>query len=492
MWARWPEPLVREGVQAIVLTTVCPQPTLWDAILPEQCLSLPSGLAEIDELLDDPRFFAPFRPYFDPTQGRPSIPMEWFLRLMFLRFRYKLGFEALCRETTDSLAWRRFCRIPLGVSVPHPSTLEKIVARCGEQVIAELNEVLLAKAAENKVIKLDKIRADTTVLPANVAYPTDARLIAKGVTMMVAAIATLRGMGLAARTVTRNRTRSVRRRAHDIAVWLRRRSDEARTEVYAITAEMVDIAEAACVEAHTVARNARRSLARQGDAATGKAKAVVTELERTAGLLERIVAQTRIRLSGEIPDGSTRVVSLHDADARPIAKGRIGKPLEFGYKAQITDNVDGVILDYTVVKGNPPDAPMLAPAVARIKQRFGKAPAAVTADRGYGEAGVDAELTSLGVTKVCIPRKGKPTVARRTVQRGRGFVKLVKWRTGCEARIACVKRDWCLDRTRLDGEGGARTWAGYGVFGHNAKKISTLIAGGTGPSGQAAARKRAG
>ena len=76
--------------------------------------------------------------------------MEWFLRLMFLRFRYRLGFEALCRETTDSLAWRRFCRIPLGVKVPHPSTLEKIVARCGEQAIAELNEALLAKARRTR------------------------------------------------------------------------------------------------------------------------------------------------------------------------------------------------------------------------------------------------------------------------------------------------------------------------------------------------------
>jgi IS5 family transposase len=26
-------------------------------------------------------------------------------------------------------------------------------------------------------------------------------------------------------------------------------------------------------------------------------------------------------------------VSLHDKDARPIAKGRLGKPVEFGYKA---------------------------------------------------------------------------------------------------------------------------------------------------------------
>lgn len=48
---------------------------------------------------------------------------------------------------------------------------------------------------------------------------------------------------------------------------------------------------------------------------------MVAELERTADLIERVVAQTRVRLAGGVPDGSTRVVSLHDADARPIASG---------------------------------------------------------------------------------------------------------------------------------------------------------------------------
>ncbi len=146
-----------------MLRTICAEPTLWDAILPEQCLGLPPGLAEVDRLLDDPRFFEPFRPFFSPRRGRPSIPMEWFLRLMYLRFRYKLGYEATCAEVSDSLAWRRFCRIPLDAAVPHPSTLEKIVSRCGETAVAALNEALLAKANENKVLRVDQLRADTTV-----------------------------------------------------------------------------------------------------------------------------------------------------------------------------------------------------------------------------------------------------------------------------------------------------------------------------------------
>jgi IS5 family transposase len=73
------------------------------------------------------------------------------------------------------------------------------------------------------------------------------------------------------------------------------------------------------------------------------------------------------------------VLSLRDRDARPIAKGQLGKPVQFGYRAQVMDNVDGIVLDYLVVKGNPADAAMLASAVARVKARFAKTHKAVTA-----------------------------------------------------------------------------------------------------------------
>jgi len=458
-----------------VLRTVNPNTTLWEAILPECCLGLPAGLAGVDALLDDVRFFEPFRPFFDPSHGRPSIPMETYLRMMFLRFRYRLGFEPLCGVVADSLAWRRFCRIPLGEAVPHPTTLMKITSRCGETAVAALNEALLAKAHENKVIKTDRVRADTTVVEANVAYPTDSGLLAKGVAKMAATVTKLKNMGLATRTATRDRTRAVRRRAHDVAAWLRRRNDDAKDEVRALNAQMAVIAEGAAAEAQRVVTNARRSLRAQAGGANGKAVALVAELKRTAELVERIAAQTRIRLSGAVPDGSTRVVSLHDSDARPIAKGRLGKPVEFGYKAQVADNADGVVLDYLVVKGNPPDTPMLVPAIARIRGHFGRAPTAVTADRGYGEASVDAGLEGLGVKRVAIPRKGRPGAARQKVQRGRGFTKLVKWRTGSEARISCLKRDFGWRRTLLDGIDGAETWCGWGVLAHNSVKVSTLI-----------------
>jgi IS5 family transposase len=154
---------------------------LFESVLPQELLRLPAELERVDALLDDPAFFAPFVPYFDPRIGRPSTPMETYLRLMFLKFRYRLGYESLCREVSDSFTWRRFCRIPLDGSVPHPTTLMKLTTRCGPAAVVGLNEALLAKATEAKVLRTTKLRADTTVVPSNVSYPTDSGLLAKAI-----------------------------------------------------------------------------------------------------------------------------------------------------------------------------------------------------------------------------------------------------------------------------------------------------------------------
>jgi IS5 family transposase len=97
-----------------VLRTVCDRPTLWEALLPPEALVMPPELQAVDRLLDDPRYFEPFRRWFDPEVVRPSIPIESYLRLMFLKVRYRLGYETLCAQVSDSLTWRRFCRITLG------------------------------------------------------------------------------------------------------------------------------------------------------------------------------------------------------------------------------------------------------------------------------------------------------------------------------------------------------------------------------------------
>ncbi len=97
-------------------------------------------------------------------------------------------------------------------------------------------------------------------------------------------------------------------------------------------------------------------------------------------------------------------------------------------------------------------------------------------------------LTEVGPVEVAVPRdrdgsfepatvRKRQRAARRVVENRRAFRKMVRWRTGCEGRISCAKRDFGLNRTRIDGLGGARTRCGHGIFAHNLVKISGLLEG---------------
>ena len=474
--------------------TVGDQPTLWEAILPEELRRLPEELARVDGLLEDPVFFTPFMPFFDPRIGRPSTPMETYLRLMFLKFRYRLGFESLCREVSDSITWRQFCRIGLDQPVPHPTTLMKLTTRCGSAAVDGLNEALLAKAAEAKLLRCTRVRVDTTVVPANVAYPTDSGLLAKAVRRIAVTGRRIQAAGGAVRTKLRDRSRAAGRRAHDLNAKLRTRSAAVKDEVLEVVrrknGELANLAKTAAAEAERLLTNAKRALhtarkkavelaaAGGRDAAAGRRRGrlarAVNDLTELLEATRRIAAQTRQRVVGVIPDGATRRVSLHDPDARPIAKGRLGKPVEFGHKAQVCDNDDGIVLDHDVEPGNPADAPRLEPAIKRIRKRTGRAPRTVTADRGYGEQAVDDALHDLGIRHVVIPRRGRPGKARQAHERQRAFRRHVKWRTGCEGRISTLKRGYGWDRSRIDTTEGARIWVGHGVLAHNLIKISAL------------------
>src|ERR687898_25559 len=118
--------VVPQGIGGRLLRTTNPQPSLWETILPAGILGLPEELARVDALLDDPGFLAPFATHYDPVAGRPSISIDTYLRMMFLKFRWRLGYQPLCREAQYPLPWQRFCPTPRGGRVPHPPPLVKL------------------------------------------------------------------------------------------------------------------------------------------------------------------------------------------------------------------------------------------------------------------------------------------------------------------------------------------------------------------------------
>jgi IS5 family transposase len=175
------------------------QGTLWDEFLPPEVRVLSDELTAIDRLLDDDRFLAPFSQRLMSRVGRQTIPMETYLRLMYLKHRYSLGYETLVKEVADSLSWRRFCHIRLDELVPHSTTLVKLTKRCGPETIDDLNATLLRTAVERKVLRSRRLRVDTTATEADIRYPSDSGLCAHAVSRLGRAVNRVKAAGLGPR-----------------------------------------------------------------------------------------------------------------------------------------------------------------------------------------------------------------------------------------------------------------------------------------------------
>jgi transposase, IS5 family len=253
--------------RATVLRETDPQTTIWELLLPEEAKRLPTELQAVDLYLDDERFIAPWRALFSARLGRPSVPIDTLLRLLYLKHRYQLGYESLCREVSDSIGWRRFCRIGLDRPVPHPTTLVKLVRRAGPEVIEELNAALLGKLREDKLLRARKLRVDTTVVEADIDYPTDADLLEHAVRKLGGRVRRVKARGAASRTRFRDRGRAAGRRMKQLARTLRRRTGVAMAEVDRLTGEIAQIARRSLREVQAVARSVRRT--RAADLATG-------------------------------------------------------------------------------------------------------------------------------------------------------------------------------------------------------------------------------
>jgi transposase, IS5 family len=452
-----------------VLRETDPQTTIWELLLPEEAKWLPVELQAVDAYLDDERFIAPWRALFSARLGRPSVPVDTLLRLLYLKHRYQLGYESLCREVADSISWRRFCRIGLDRPVPHPTTLVKLVGRAGPEVIEQLNAALVAKLAQGKLLRARKLRVDTTVVEADIDYPTDADLLEHAVRKLGGLVRRVKVRGAASRTRFRDRGRAAGRRMKQLARTLRRRTGVAMAEVDRLTGEVAQIARRSLREVQAVLRNARGGLARRpGDGRLGR---LVGELQETIAATQRLLAQTDQRLAGNrvIPD---RLVSLSDPDARPIRKGKPRQPTQFGYSLLLAEEERGFIADHQLQRGNPPDAPQLVPAIQRVIAVTGRPPSTVVGDRGFGTAANDQALDALGVTRVGLQRTGSPGTARLAWERTRRFKRMRNWRVGIEARISHLKRSFGLRRTRLRRLGGARTWVGLGIFAYNLQRMT--------------------
>ena len=438
--------------------------SLFDEALPIEVRELPEDLARLDALLSDPALLAPIASRWEAAardRGRPTIAMSLFVRLMVIKQRSGWGYETLVREVSDSLHLRRFCGLSLTASVPHESTVRKLVRRLGPEVVEDLTRALVEKATRERRFKARAMRCDSTVVEADVRWPSDAGLALDATRLLAregARAAAVVGTG--AHRV-QDRSRAAGRRLRLIGRTVGRRLGKtggARERVLALTDEAGELVRRSVREARRLAAQARASARGRG---AQRKLAAARRLEQAAARADTIIEQIQKRLAGERI--SDRVVSLADPDARPIGKGKLGKPYEFGYVfqfAELTANTRrgarGLILPAASRIGSPNESELLLSTLAELS-RLRLKPREAAFDGGFP---VDATNAALPDTAVFVAGQQQPR-SRRPRKRLAGY------RVGCEGRISHLKRSYGMRRSRLRGHEGARSWVGWAILAYN-------------------------
>jgi len=444
-------------------------PSLWETVLPPELFQMNEELTTVDKLLDDERFFAPFRERFVTRMGRPTTAVSTYLRMMYLKRRYELGYEVLVKEVSDSLAWRRFCHLALDDRVPDSTTLIKLTHKYGEGTVRSLNDALVLKLKEGKVVRGRKLRIDTTVVESDIHHPTDTGLLTDGIRVITRVVSKLKKVvpGIGNRFV--KHTRKAKKVYLGLMKVIKGRTGKDKTALKNAQEKLVKITEKTIAGGRSV--QAELELLQEKSPLVNRLRGQLSEWIEAA---EKVVRQTQEVIKGNrhLP---RRLVSLFDIGARPIKRGKSRTDTEFGRKVLLGETDHGIITTYDVLEENPSDTALLKPVVKRHKRLFRKRLKAVAADRGFYSQANEDWLKDSGVKQASIPKRGKIGMERRKYQKQFWFKRLQRFRAGIEARISLLKRKFGLKRSRMRGSPGVNIWVGQGIFAHNLWQAARIV-----------------
>jgi len=457
------------------------QRSVFEVLLPDGDKLWSTELRAIDEILDDAELVDLVdaalrrRHPLSGRRGRLGTPATVVLRLLVLKHLRDWSFDDCEREVRGSLVYRAFCRIDCE-RVPDAKTLIRLAHLLGPETLKPALERLVQLARQRGVTRGQRLRVDTTVVETDIHYPTDSSLLADGVRVLTRTMKRLGARVRGAASRVRDRTRSVGRRVFEIAQRTRAAGrGSARTQATR-KARVTTLYREVMAIARTVVRHADVMLHTMPHPRGRRSARLQARLRQTAGLVRRVLDQTRARVIRGDTHHPDKILSIFEPHTEVIRKGKAAKPTEFGKVVKIQEAEGQIITDYYVCPTRVADKTLWTPALVRHRGLFGRAPRLAVADAGFASAANERAALDLGVKRVVLPRRGPPAGGGPAPPRQRWYRRGLRWRTGSEGRISAVKRGQGLRRCRYRGEAGMERWVGLGIIASN-----LLVLGRAGP-----------
>ena len=442
--------------------------------VPGLTIKMNPELTAIDQVLDDDELFRLVRDdlarRYPRTEvaGRKSTPVEVILRMLAVKHLYDFSYEQTEQHVADSLVLRQFCRVYFH-PVPDHTTLWRWAQLVQPGTLAAFNDRVMRLAVAAKLTRGRKLRMDGMVVETNIHYPTDSSLLADGVRVLGRTLARAKAVvGEAshlARDAFRNRSRSARRVARDVA----RLSRQGREQTVSAYKRLVQTTRASLRQAEQVLAVLQEQ---EAAAAARLAHTLHTFLPRVRQVLDQ--TQRRVFAGEAVPVGE-KLVSIFEPHSDIIRRGKANKPVEFGHKVWLGEVEGGFIAQYAVLEGNPADTQQWQPALQRHSQQFGHPPWQASGDRGVHTLNNETFAEDIGVSRIILPKPGYKSPKRGQYEKQPWFRRGRRFHAGVEGRISVVSRKHGLNRCRNKGQIGFHQWVGWGVIANNLTAIGRSL-----------------
>ena len=399
------------------------------------------------------------------------------LRATLARVLLGESLRAFCCHLAESAVLQRFCG--LGdlerVEVPGHSQLQRYqywlpADDLRAVVLGLVRQAAAANATEcfglAEALSLETVWVDTTCAETNIHYPVDWLLLRDAVRTIIQAICVLRDHGLKHRMPE---PVSILSAMNQLAMRMSHAGKGAKGKKVrkAILREMTE-------QVETVMAHAERYCALV-DALPAPMGWAVGSRRRMQAVLDQLPAalrQARERIIGERPvKNADKVLSFYEPDTAVITRGKAGAQVEFGHSLFITEQRDGVIVDWALPKSPQTDGDLLIAGIDRWRKEYDDAINTAVTDRGFDGPVPRKKLEQAGILNGMCPRSPRQLAER---QQDPAFREQQRRRSQTEGRIAIVKQTFLGGRLHTKGHAHHETEVTWVVLAHNLWVLARL------------------
>jgi IS5 family transposase len=376
-------------------------------------------------------------------------------------------------EVKTSAGWRWVCQL-YQQPMPNFRTIRDREALLKPKTLRLIQTKVVQLGQAAGITTGSRMRVDSSVIESNIHYPTDSSLLNDAARVLSRLVHQARDLVRpntpAQKAWFRDRHRQARRLARLIAQQANRPRKKAEKSSLKWYAQLIRLADTLVTQVAQI----QPYLANLTDLA---AFGLQDMFEHYVPLVQQVIAQARQRIiEGVAVPASEKVVSLFEPHTAIICRGKAKpKDTEFGHKIWYAEVEGGLISEYRILAGNPPDAEQFLPSLKAHRRQFGKAPHEVSGDRGIYSPANERQARKLGVRRVCLPKPGYKSKARQRQEHQPWFRAARRFRNGIEGRISHLRRARGLDRCLNHGLPGLERWVGWGIIANNLAVIAMKL-----------------